>query len=548
MDQRLARLSGLTRRPRGRYEARGWWGQPPLWARVREVALAAPERVAVTDERGRATYGELWRSALHHAEAMRRSGAGRGDVVLVQLPNWREFVTLAIAAESAAVVLAFCPIQWGLRETVRALGLIRPLMWFTTAAPGRDTERTELIRRALAESAAPPLAVLVRSAGAGVSLETWLAATPAPSAGAAVDGGAGSEPLEIAVTSGSTGEPKGVLHVHDTALAAVDSTIRRQGIDARDVVHVAVPVGHTFGYFYGVRCALQARAAVVLQERWDARRMVELVQAHGVTVSLGPSAFVLDLLRHSGDDPPAFGRLRLFTHGGDSLPEPTVRRAIDTFPFRISRALGMTEFGHVSSTDATTPPARCADSVGSAQPEMELRIADERRVPARTGVEGRILVRGPFLFAGYLTAERVDEDVLDADGFFDTGDLGFLDEDNCLHITGRVKNVIRRGAETIPVALLEDVIATHPGVQHAVVVGAPHTRLGEVPVACVQLHPGTVVSLQDVEALLESQGVTRKFWPADLRIFDQWPIGPTNKIDRRLILARVTADSPPHEP
>jgi acyl-CoA synthetase (AMP-forming)/AMP-acid ligase II len=382
----------------------------------------------------------------------------------------------------------------------------------------------------------------------GVSLDTWLAATPAPSAGAAVDGGTSSDPLEIAVTSGSTGDPKGVLHVHDTAVVAVDSTIRRQGLDARDVVHVAIPVGHTFGYFYGVRCALQARAAVVLQERWDARRMVELVQAHGVTISLGPSAFILDLLRDFSGDRAAFGGLRLFTHGGDSLPEPTVRRAMDTFPFRISRALGMTEFGHVTSTAATTSAARCADSVGSAQPEMELRIAAERGVPTPTGVEGRILVRGPFVFAGYLTGEGVDENVLDADGFFDTGDLGFLDEDDCLHITGRVKNVIRRGAETIPVALLEDLIATHPGVQFAVVVGAPHPRLGEVPVACVQLQPGTAVSLQDVEALLESHGVTRKFWPADLRIFEQWPIGPTNKIDRRLILARVTADSPPHEP
>src|SRR5439155_16395964 len=101
--------------------------------------------MAVVDEGGADRYVDLWTGALHHAEAMRRSGAGRGDVVLVQLPNWREFVTLAVAAESAGIVFAFSPLQWGLRETVRALRLTQPLIWFTTAAPGRDTDRTELI-------------------------------------------------------------------------------------------------------------------------------------------------------------------------------------------------------------------------------------------------------------------------------------------------------------------------------------------------------------------------------------------------------------------
>jgi acyl-CoA synthetase (AMP-forming)/AMP-acid ligase II len=515
---------------------------------VRDIALTTPGRTAVVDEDGRATYGELWSSALHCAEAMRRSGVGRGDIVLLQLPNWREFVTLAVAAESAAIVLAFCPIHWGLRETARTLGLIRPRIWFTTAVRARDDDRAELLRRALDECAPRPLTVLVRSAAVRgeppvVALDTWLAATPAPSITAPVDGGAGGDPLEIAVTSGTTGEPKGVLHVHDTALAAVDSTIRRQSVDTRDVVHVAIPLGHTFGYFYGLRCALQAGAALLLRERWEAGRAIELFQTQGVTISLGPSACVLDLLLDFGARPGVTSPLRLFTHGGDSLPEPTMRRAMSVLPFRISRAFGMTEFGHVASTDATTSPARCADSVGVAQPEMELRIADERGAPAPTGVEGRILVRGPFLFAGYVTAEDIDEDVLDADGYFDTGDLGFLDDEGCVHITGRVKNVIRRGAETVPVALLEDLIATHPGVQFAVVVGAPHPTLGELPVACVQLRAGATVSLEDLEALLDSHGVTRRFWPTHLRIFDQWPLGPTNKIDRRLILAQVRGDS-----
>jgi cyclohexanecarboxylate-CoA ligase len=539
----------MTRRPRRAWEECGWWGRPPLWSRVRQVALASPRRVAVVDEQGQDCYGDLWRNALHYGEALRRSGVGRGDIVLAQLPNWRELVTLAVAAETAGVVLAFCPVHWGLRETASALALIRPRLWFTTTSSGQDADRTELVRRALGAGEPSERAVLVRGRGAlagTASLEDWLAPAEPPAADVAVEGGTGALPLSVAVTSGSAGEPKSVVHVHDTALAAVDSTIRRQRVLPTDVVHVAVPVCHTFGYFYGARCALQAGAALVLQERWGPRRMVELADAHGITISLGPSAFVLELLRGPAYRR-ALGRLRFFTHSGDSLPASTMRRAVEQLPFRISRAFGMTEFGHVTATDETTPLERCVDSVGSPQPEIDIRIADERGAPCASAEEGRILVRGPFLFAGYLAIDRVDEEVLDGEGFFDTGDLGRLGADGFLRITGRAKQVIRRGAETVPVALLEDIIATHPAVQHAVVVGAPDSRLGlgEVPVACVQLWPGADLTLVEIEHLLEQRGVTRTYWPVGLRLLDEWPLGPTGKIDRRSLLARIEARGHP---
>src|SRR5262249_11871443 len=130
---------------------------------------------------------------------------------------------------------------------------------------------------------------------------------------------------------------------------------------------------------------------------------------------------------------------------------------------------------------------------------------------------------------------------LDAEGFFDTGDLGLLGADGYLRITGRAKQVIRVGAESVPVALLENIIASHPAVQHAVVVGVPDARLGlgEVPVACVELRAGAALALDQIDALLDRQGVTRRFWPVGLRILAEWPLGPTGKIDRRAVLALV---------
>jgi cyclohexanecarboxylate-CoA ligase len=541
MDPRLVDLGALERRPAAAWRERGWWGRPPMWERVRDLAASTPGKPAVIDGDVVVSYGALWEGALRQAAAMREAGLARGDIILVQLPNWHEFVALAVAAETAGIVFAFCPMQWDLRETMRALRLTRPRIWVTTSRPWGNENRSALIaqaRSALGADAPRTLLVRSRETESGTAFDRW-ACDIEIDRHAPVAGARGSDPLEIAVTSGSTGDPKGALHVHDSAIAAVDSTIIRQGIGSSDIIHLAVPIGHTFGYFYGVRCAMQAHACLLMQTRWDARIMVDLAAKHRFTVSLGPSAFVIDLVRLDRAQIAPLSSIRLFTLAGDSLPAPVVGNAIETLPFRISRALGMTEFGHASSTDAHTPRAALIETVGTPQPEMTFRIRgdDGRDLPA--GTEGRIVVSGPFLFAGYLRPERLDQDVVDASGFFDTGDLGALDASGHLRITGRIKNVIRRGAETIPVGMIEDVIASHPDVVHAVVVGVPHERLGELPVACVQLKSNHKLTIVDIHRLFEREKITRRYWPSELHIFERWPIGPTGKIDRRMIVAEI---------
>lgn len=545
MDFRLIDLDRLRLRPAREWRERGWWGRTPLWQRVCEIALQQPHKTAVLDSNDAISYASLWRDALRIGAALHGQGLEQRDVVLVQLPNWHEFATLAVAAEAAGVVFAFCPIQWGLRETARALRLTRPKIWFTTRYPRPGDDRATLIRNAVWQLGdAAPAVVLVRSDGvdSAVPLRSWLDDVEVD-INAGVAGGRESDPLEIALTSGSTGDPKGVVHVHDTAILTVDSTIQRQKLGASDIVHLAVPVGHTFGYFFGVRCALQARGTLLLQQRWNAHEMIELAKRHKPTVSLGPSAFMIDLLGLEPEELAPLSSLRMFTLAGNSLPAPIVRRAIETMPFRISRALGMTEFGHVCSTDADTPVEACIETLGTPQPEMTVRVVDDNHREVPPGAEGRIVVQGPFLFAGYLTESAVNQSVLTAAGFFDTGDLGTVDNDGYLRIAGRIKNVIRRGAETVPVSFLEDVIASHPNVLHAVVVGVPDKRLGEAPFACVQLRPGRTISFADIERLFAQQQVTKKFWPVGLKIFELWPTGATGKIDRWLILSTLDQTS-----
>jgi acyl-CoA synthetase (AMP-forming)/AMP-acid ligase II len=457
----------------------------------------------------------------------------------VQLPNWREYVALVVGVEAAGAVFGFCPATWGARETARALDLIQPRLWFIGA--GREAFRDQFVAQCFSEAKARPRAVGVRlsSSDAVTGFGEWLGADTAlePSAG-----GRGNDPVEVAVTSGTTGAPKGVVHVHDSALATVQSTIVRQEIGPEDTILLGIPVGHTFGYFYGVRCALQSGARLVLQERWDVEEAVELIERWQATVSLGPAACVIDLLALPESDRTRLASMRLFTQSGDALPRPVAERAAAHLPFRISRALGMTEFGHVASTDAHSDPERVFDSAGSPQPGIAIEIRDSAGQPLPAGETGRVFVSGPFLFSGYLHPDRLDTNVLDASGFFETGDLGWLGPDGYLHITGREKNVIRRGATTIPTSAVEDAIAAHPDIAHAVVIARPDERLAEVPIACVQMLAGRKpLDLEALKTHLASLGMTRTFWPEGVLLVDEWPVGATAKIDRRALLDAVMA-------
>lgn len=545
MDQRIANLGGLQRRPVAAWREAGYWGQSPLWQRVRDAAATNGERLAVVDDTGHLTARRLWRNALSVAAALRRDGVGKGDMVLVQLPNWREFPVLAVAIEACGAVLGFCPASWGVRETARALDLLQPKVWFV-AARGEALPHG-FVDHCLAEAAAAPKVIGVRYVGddAVASFDTWHAGVDVAAFDPDHEGGNGLDPLEVAVTSGTTGAPKGVLHVHDSALATVQSTIIRQQIGPADRILVGIPVGHTFGYFYGVRCALQSGALLVLQERWNATRASELVDKWHITVALGPAACIIDLLSLPAEQIARLEPLRLFTQSGDALPRPVAARAAELLPCRISRALGMTEFGHVASTDAGSPFERILDSAGSPQPGIVIEVRDAAGQVLPRGEAGRVFVAGPALFSGYLHADRLDQDVLDAGGFFETGDLGWLGEDGYLHITGREKNIIRRGAVTIPTAAVEEAIASHPEVAHAVVIARSDLRLGEVPVACVQMQAGRpAMALDTLKVYLEGLGMTRNFWPEDIFIVQEWPIGPTAKIDRAALLAQILKARP----
>ncbi len=524
----------LTRAQVDRYTAAGHWRDHVLRDYVDIFRDQEPDKPAIVDAQATLTYTQLVEAAEQVAWSLLERGIRRGDVVSVQLPNWSEFVVLLLAAERIGAVLN--PITPILRERElhQILEIGRARM-FVVASRFLGFDYVEMALELRRQVRSLEQIVVVRgqpSEGTiawdnlthdpGVREQRlppleWLRPDP-------------NDVTELAFTSGTTGVPKGVLHTHNTALCTVGSTLRRQGLSRRSVVHVVLPVGHNAGYFYGVRIALQAGATMVLQETWDPTVMARLIERHRVTFTMGATTHLIDFLGCPASKQHDLSSLEVFMCGGASVPPAVAELAVRRLPGRFCPVFGMTEHGHSSGTDASTPLEKVLTTDGSFQPEMEGRIMDENGREQPPGQEGRLCVRGPFNFVGYVQGRAFTTPYFDANDFFDTGDLGYIDRDGYLRITGRVKNLIIRGGEKIPVKEIEDLVAAHPAVREVVIVGVPHPRLGERAVACVRLWEGKTVSLAELHHFLDEHQITKRFWPEGLVVYDELPRTASGKV------------------
>jgi cyclohexanecarboxylate-CoA ligase len=260
---------------------------------------------------------------------------------------------------------------------------------------------------------------------------------------------------------------------------------------------------------------------------WRAARAAQLIAAHGVTFTYASTPFIADLIETRASLP----TLRAFASAGAPIPPAVVQAAREKLGLTVVASFGMTECGTVTCT----PPdgSRAAECDGRALPNGEVRVVD-----------GRLQVRGASLFVGYLKRPQLYN--LDADGWFDTGDLARMDAEGYIRICGRSKDVIIRGGENIPVIEIEAALYRMAQVAEAAVVAMPDARLQERACAFVTLRAGTSLSLADVQGHLAAEGFSKHFWPERLEVLAEMPHTPTGKIQKFVLreLARGFAPEP----
>jgi cyclohexanecarboxylate-CoA ligase len=522
----------LTQQRIGTHTRDGYWTGRTITDYLDEGAAATPDKVAFTDSRRAITYDGLRAEVDRCALGLLELGVVPGEVVSFQLPNWIEWVVLHYAATRiGAISNPLIPI-YREREITFMVALARSRV---IVVPG---EFRGFDYPAMIDKLRPDLPalehVLVVDGQPGQGTCSWseFMATPREQRDLA---GLRPDPDEVTLlifTSGTTGEPKGVMHTHNTAVAANNPLPARLGITADSVIHMASTLAHLTGFLYGARLPVQVGATGVLQDVWEPKRFVELIAEHRITYTSAATPFLHDLLAVPDLADHDLSSLVRFCCMGAPIPRALVREARAKLPgLVVLGGWGQSENALVTLGIPGDPDEKIIDTDGYPWPGMRVRVLDQAGVELPAGQEGRLQVTGPFLFVGY--AERLAMTRASFDGeWFETGDLAIIDTEGYLRICGRTKDVIIRGGENIPVAYVENVLYEHPRLQKVAIVGVPDPRLQERACACVVVSPGTEFTLAQMRQFLQDKGVARQYWPERLEVLTELPATASGKIQK----------------
>jgi cyclohexanecarboxylate-CoA ligase len=302
------------------------------------------------------------------------------------------------------------------------------------------------------------------------------------------------------------------------------------GLTQKDVILGASPMAHLTGFGYLAMIPLILNATTVLQDIWEPRQALELIRDEGITYSMASSPFVADLCSAAEAGGPVSPQFANFCCAGAPIPPVLIERARKVLGLAVSSAWGMTECGAVTITEPSRTDEKSGSTDGRPLPGIEVKVVNEDGQPLPTGQTGRLLVRGSSLFGGYL--KRPHLNATDADGWFDTGDLAYLDAEGYVRINGRSKDLIIRGGENIPVMEVENLLYKHPAVALVAIVGYPDARLGERACAFVTTKPGQGFSLEEMSRYLTEHQVTRQYHPERLALMDDLPKTPSGKLQK----------------
>jgi acyl-CoA synthetase len=521
-----------------RYRAEGWWTDATLGDMVADGLARmgdVPFRVRSQVRPWTGTFADVDRAARSLAASFRARGVGPGDVVVLQLPNWVEAgITFWAAAYVGAVVVPIVHF-YGPKEVGYILGATEPAAVVTADRFGH-TDFLANYEELLAHRPVPLWLVAGGTAAADLPaaatpFEALLGADPLPGP-VPVDPDA---PTIVAFTSGTTRDPKGVVHSHRTI-----------GFETRQLDHLfptggppqitGAPVGHFIGMLNAFLVPLLRTRSVNLIDVWDPGEVLRMMREDGLGVTGGATYFLTSLLDHPDFTDEHLALMPFAGLGGSTVPVAVMERAT-RLGIRAFRSYGSTEHPSITGCLIDEPEGKRLTTDGHPLPGVEIRL----------DADGQILSRGPDCFLGY-TDPSLTAGVFDADGWYRTGDVGVLDADGYLTITDRVSDIIIRGGENISAQEVEELMLGLDAVAEVSVVAAPDERLGEHAAAVMRLRDGAASpTLDQVRDHLAAAGLAKQKWPESLHVVGEFPRTPSGKVQKFRLRQQLREGTLAHE-
>jgi cyclohexanecarboxylate-CoA ligase len=528
-----------------RYRDIGLWGDDTLFDLLRHQATARPDKVFATDGTHSLTYQALHESALRLAAGAHARGWRAGDTVVVHLPNWVEFIEVAVAlARLGVITVPVMPIyrrdevgfvlddsnaravvtpatfkKFDYLQMYRSLREDRPDLEIVVARPDPAAEATT--------SGADPTVLSLDSLRAnGIPGVADLPAAPGA-----------DDPFVVVYTSGTTSRPKGCAHTFNTYCSGARSLSIAFGYTESDVQFGPSPITHTTGLVTSVLLPLLNGASTHLMAEWDPERALQEIAEYHCTQAVTATTFLQMLLNAYDPTRHDASSLRLWTCAGSPIPAAVIEKSTTTLPgMKVLSLYGRSENLCTTTCSVTDSPERALSSDGAALAGHSVAVVDDAGNELPRGTEGDVAYRGPSHMIEYLGNPEETAALFTPDGFSRSGDLGVMDEDGYVRVTGRTKDIIIRGGMNISAREIEDHLAAHPALSASAIVGIPDERLGE-RVGCFvvtntgALHP----TVDELRAYLTDHGVAIQKTPEAVIPVDALPMTATGKVQKHVL-------------
>jgi 2,3-dihydroxybenzoate-AMP ligase/mycobactin salicyl-AMP ligase len=538
MTKLLGGVTPYQKEDAERYNKLRWWSGLTFGDILDRAADIHPDKEAFVDTQSRFTYGEAREKTNKLAIGLMDLGIKPLDRVLVQLPNWNEFVFAYFALQKIGAIPVLLIERYRQFEINHLIGLTGATAWIV-ASSHKKTDYIPIIQDVLKEHPEVKHVITVRGAvreKSFASLERLIEEAALTAENLARLASRRPDPMQVAhmgPTGGTTGAPKIVPRTHNSLITGIEYCAKSWDQSSEDINLLAGPIGHDLTFSKGLIGSIFTLGKIIFLDSTDDKGICETIEREKVTSIIWVPTLAQRMLQYQDLDKHDLSSLKkMHSAGGASHPD-LVKEVTERLKMKFYNGYGATE-GMTTITRTTDSLATICTTVGRPTcPYDTYKVIDKDGNELPLNAQGELVLKGPGVFTGYYNNPKENKEVFTQDGFFRTGDVAKIDGKGYITLTGRIKEMVNRGGESISATEIEKLISRHPGVAAVAVIAMPDPLMGEKVCAYIQLTAGARLSFDEVISFLKEQKASVLQLPERIEFIDAMPYTGAEKVDKR---------------